>query len=100
VFFDPALDRDRKLGRLVDPAELVEETPMVEIEVAVDQDVAEADGTGQTFGEDSRITPPAPSAVKASAYVSGADAPVAAMMCSAMSAQPWARSWALRATRS
>ena len=43
------LDRARKLRRILDPVELVEEAPVVDVEVPVDEDVAQ--GSGTVFAE-------------------------------------------------
>ena len=45
------LDRGCKGGRVIDPAELVEETTVIYVEVAVHEDVAQPNGCGEAPGE-------------------------------------------------
>jgi len=48
------LDRRRELLGALDPVELVEEAPVVDVEISVDQDVSQADGLGEACAEGAR----------------------------------------------
>ena len=54
VLLEPMLDRRRELLGAVDPIELIEEAPVVDVEISVDQDVSQADGLGEACAEGAR----------------------------------------------
>jgi len=54
VLLEPMRDRHRELLGTLDPVELVEEAPVVDVEISVDQDVSQADGLGEACAEGAR----------------------------------------------
>ena len=54
VLLEPMLDRHRELLGALDPVELVEEAPVVDVEISVDQDVSQTDGLGEACADGAR----------------------------------------------
>jgi hypothetical protein len=54
VLLEPMFDRRRERLRALDPVELFEQAPVVDVELSMDQDVAQADSLGEAFAQGTR----------------------------------------------